>query len=144
QGEIYRDELDDPDLAVHCFEAVLQHKVGIIPALLALEPLYIKAGAWDKLALVYKELGSKLADPNARIAALRELARVQLVHNIGTADDRARTHEAILSIDRDDEAALAALEAIGRETRDDTILVGVYRRFGEVTEHPGLAAMFLT
>lgn len=144
QGEIYRDELDDLDLAVHCFEAVLQHKVGVIPALLALEPLYVKSGAWDKLAIVYKDLGSKLADPNARIAALRELARVQLVHDIGTPDDRARTHEAILSLDRDDEGALSALEAIGRETRDDSILVGVYRRLGEVSEHAGLAATFLT
>ena len=144
QGEIYRDELDDLDLAVHCFEAALQHPVGLIPALLALEPLYIRQGAWAKLAIVYGELGHKLADKQARIAALRELARLQRVHDLGTADDRARTHEAILSIDRDDEAALIALEAIGREAHDDTILVGVYRRLGEVTEHPGLAAGFLT
>ncbi|HEU4612772.1 MAG TPA: tetratricopeptide repeat protein, partial [Kofleriaceae bacterium] len=117
---------------------------GVIPALLALEPLYIKQGAWQKLAIVYGELGTKLADKQARIAALRELARLQRVHDLGTADDRARTHEAILAIDRDDEGALLALESIGRESRDDTILVGVYRRLGEVTEHPGLAASFLT
>ncbi|HSD88479.1 MAG TPA: tetratricopeptide repeat protein [Kofleriaceae bacterium] len=144
QGEIYRDELADLDLAVHCFEAALEHKVGVIPALLALEPLYIKSGAWEKLAVVYRELGNKLADPNARIAALRELARLQVVRDLGTADDHARTHEAILAIDRDDENALLALEAIGRESRDDSILIGVYRRLSEVTEHPGLAASFLT
>src|SRR6185369_2321423 len=33
QGELYRDKLDDTDLAIHCFEAVLQHKIGVIPAL---------------------------------------------------------------------------------------------------------------
>jgi len=144
QGEIYRDELADVDLAMHCFEAALEHKVGEIPALLALEPLYLRTSAWDKLAVVYRELGNKLADPGARIAAFRELARLQLVHDLGTADDRARTHEAILAIDRDDEAALIALETIGRDSNDDTILIGVYRRLAEVTEHAGLAASFHT
>jgi tetratricopeptide (TPR) repeat protein len=66
------------------------------------------------------------------------------MHDLGTPDDRARTHEAILSIDRDDEAALSALESIGRDTRDDTILIGVYRRLAEVTVHDGLAASYLT
>jgi tetratricopeptide (TPR) repeat protein len=144
QGELYRDKLDDVDLAIHCFEAVLQHKIGVIPALLALEPLYLKTSAWEKLALVYRELGSKLADPNARIASLRELARLQNMRDLGTPDDRARTQETILSVDRDDEGALSALEQIGRDTRDDSILVGVYRRLGEISEHPGLAASFLT
>jgi cellulose synthase operon protein C len=144
QGEIYRDELDDLDLAVHCFEAALQYKVGVIPALLALEPLYTRSNAWDKLALVYSELGSKLSDPGARIAALRELARLQVIRDLGSHDDHARTHEAILAIDRDDEAALAALEEIGRGSRDDTILAGVYRRLAEVTEHAGMAAGYLT
>jgi tetratricopeptide (TPR) repeat protein len=144
QGEIYRDELADPDLAMHCFEAVLQHEVGMIPALLALEPLYARAGAWEKLAVVYAEMGAKLADPGARIAALRELARLQEIRNVGTSDDRTRTYEAILAIDPDDEFALSAIEEIGRATRDDVMLVDVYRRSSEVTDNPGLSACFLT
>ena len=144
QGEIYRDELDDPDLAMHCFEAVLQHDVGMIPALFALEPLYAKAGAWEKLAQVYADMGAKLTDPSARIAALRELVRLQIAHGLGKIEDRARTYQAILEIDRDDETALVALEEIGRTTHDDRILVEVYRRLSDVTDHPGTSACFLT
>ena len=144
QGEIYRDELDDPDLAIHCFEAVLHHEIGMIPALLALEPLYAKAHAWDKLAQVYSDMGSKLVDASARIAALRELVRLQATHELGTVESRARTYQKILEIDRDDESALHALEEIGRTTRDDRILVDVYRRLADLTDHPGTAACLLT
>ena len=136
QGEIYRDELDDPDLAIHCFEAVLQHEIGMIPALLALEPLYAKADAWDKLAQVYGDMGASSSDANARIAALRELVRLQATHELGTVEARARTYQKILEIDRDDESALDALEEIGRTTRDDRILVDVYRRLADLTDHP--------
>ena len=144
QGEIYRDELDDPDLAMHCFEAVLQNEVGQVRALLALEPLYAKAAAWEKLAATYAQIGAKLADPAARIAALRELARLQETHSLGTAAERAITYQAILAIDRDDESALDALEELGRRLHDDNLLVEIYRRSSEVTDNPGLAATFLT
>jgi tetratricopeptide (TPR) repeat protein len=144
QGEIYRDELHDDALAVTCFEAVVQHEIGVIPGLLALEPLYAATGAWDKLARVYARLGETLADPGARIAALRELARLRETRSLGTVDDRVAAYEAILALDRDDDTALAALEQIGRTRHDDASLVEVYRRSSEVTDNPGVAASFLT
>jgi len=142
-GEIYRDELKDRDLAIQRFEAI-SDEVGVIPALLALEPLYREAGAWQKLAGVYAVLGHKLAEPSARVAALRELARLQELHELGTATERSDTYEAIVAIDGNDETALAALEQIGRASRDDRILAGIYRRMSEVTEDDGLAASALT
>ena len=144
QGEVYRDHLADPDLAVHCFEAALQHDFAAVPALLALEPLYAKAGGHTKLAGVYAEMGKRLADPGARIAALRELARLQREHKIGTYNDRARTYESILSIDPQDPWALAQLEEIGRGTRNDALLVEVYRRLADTADQPALAATYLT
>ncbi|MGE5180481.1 MAG: tetratricopeptide repeat protein [Acidobacteriota bacterium] len=144
QGEVYRDKLDDPDLAIHCFEAVQQHEQGLIAALLALEPLYARANAFDKLATVYADMGAKLKDPGARIAALRELARLQQTKKLGTAHDRVRTYEAILKIDPDDEWALVALEELGRTMRDDAVLVDVYRRLADIADNPSVAACYLT
>jgi len=144
QGEIYRDELHDAARAVTCFEAVIQHEVGVIPGLLALEPLYAATGAWSKLARVYERLSETLADPGARIAALRELARLRETRSLGTVDDRVAAYAAILALDRDDDTALAALEQIGRTRRDDPSLAEVYRRSSEVSDNPGVAASFLT
>jgi tetratricopeptide (TPR) repeat protein len=144
QGEVYRDKLDDPDLAVHCFEALQQKDIGVVPALLALEPLYQAASAWDKLAIVYADMGAKLDDPGARIAALRELARLQQQRKLGSTRDRLRTYEAILAIERTDEQALSAVEELGRALRDDAVLVEVYRKLADVTDSAAVAACFLT
>jgi tetratricopeptide (TPR) repeat protein len=144
QGEIYRDKLGDAELAIDTFEAVLEHETGNVTALIALEPLYTRAKAWDKLATAYFEMGKKLEDPAARIAALRELARLQQTRKIGGVRDRVRTYEAILAIDRDDEWALAALEELGRSMRDDVVLVDVYRRLADVSDNPGVTAGYLT
>ncbi len=144
QAEIYRDDLSDMALATSCFEAMADQDVGAIPGLLALEPLYVAADAWDKLAGMYATLSEKLADPGAKIAVLRELARVQDVRLSTPARRRVETYEAILSIDREDEAALVALERIGRAIRDDRTLGRVYARLGEIADTPTLTSAFLT
>lgn len=144
QAEIYRDEVKDATLATACFEAVTEHAVGAIPGLLALEPLYAQAEAWDKLAHTYATLGNKLGDPSARIAALRELARLQETRVRVSARRRAETHDVILALRSDDEVALVALEQLGRTTRDDQTLARVYARLGELAEDPSLAATFYT
>lgn len=145
QAEIYRDELHDDELATLCFEAVMRHEAGRIPALLALETLYRKAEAWDKLADVFSQLGRVLADPSARISALRELARIQdSKEGVGNVRDRIATHEAILSIEASDVTALSALEQIGREVHSHQVLVRVYRQLSQITDNPGLKAAYLT
>lgn len=144
QAEVYRDEIADPALATLCLEAVAEHEVGAIPALLALEPLYAQAGAWDKLAVTFAALADKLADPGARVAALRELARLQESRVPRSARSRTQTYDGILAIQRDDEAALVALERLGRGNRDDRILASVYARLSETADDPNLAAAFFT
>jgi tetratricopeptide (TPR) repeat protein len=143
QGEIYRDELGDDELATLCFEAVWRHEVGRIPALIALEPLFAKAGAWDKLARVYAEQSEVLATPGARVTALRELARLQESRGVGDLNDQIAAYYAILAIDAGDIAALGALEKIGRDTRNDRILARVYRRLAEITDDQSVCASHL-
>jgi tetratricopeptide (TPR) repeat protein len=144
QAEIYRDEVNDAALAILCYEAVAENDIGAIPALLALAPMYAASGAWDKLAMTNAQLANKLGDPAARIAALRELARLQDGKVRVSPRRRTETFEVILALQSDDEPALVALEQIGRATRDDRILARVYSRLGEIAESPAMGATFYT
>ncbi|HET9931419.1 MAG TPA: tetratricopeptide repeat protein, partial [Polyangiaceae bacterium] len=76
-GEVYRDDLSEPSRAVRAFEQVLERDPAHIEALLALEALYAERGAWDALASIYSTEARVLSDKAARVAALRELGRLQ-------------------------------------------------------------------
>jgi tetratricopeptide (TPR) repeat protein len=143
QGQIARDELSDTGMAIACFEAVVEKGVGVVTALLALEPLYVAAAAHQKLVGLYTALGGALVDSGARIAAFREVARIHELHD-GALRERAAAYEAILAIDASDDAALSALEQIGRSTRDDRILARVYGRLAETADSAPLAAAYFT
>ena len=54
-----------------------QRSPSHVEALLALEPLYSEKGAWESLAAAYAAEARVLSDPGARIAVLRELARLE-------------------------------------------------------------------
>ena len=144
QGQIYRDELRDPARAIARFESVADRAVGAIPALLALEALYDDTGAVDKLIGVHAAIAAAVSDSGARIAAHRELARLQELHAVGGPADLIATYEAILALDPRDEPALGALEQLGRLTRDDRVLARTYSRLSEATDQPALAARFLS
>ena len=75
-------------------------------ALLALEDLYARAGDWAALAGVYARQAEAFAEPAAKLAALRELARVQELNGVGAPEERARTYEQILALAPDDVDAL--------------------------------------
>ncbi len=143
KAEVYRDEVADDGFAVLCFEAVAEHDLGAMAALIALESLYTKTGAWTKLGGAYAQLAKKLADPGARVAVLRELVRLQENRTPVAARVHAAVYEQLLAIERDDELSLLAIEHLGRTYRDDRLLVGVYTRLAAITEG-ALTASFLT
>ena len=139
-GEIRRDHLGDEAAAVAAFEAAFSIGEGAeIPALLALEPLY--AGARDLAALagVHRRQAAAFTDPAARLAALRELARVQAATGAGP-EECARTHEAILGIAADDTEALSALGEIARALDDAGALVRAHARLAGAEPDPGISA----
>ncbi|MCB9593572.1 MAG: tetratricopeptide repeat protein [Sandaracinaceae bacterium] len=124
-GELWTHALDDPRRAVGCYERALQLAPGHLEALLSLEPLYRKLSRHDALAQVYGALARVLVDPGARVAALRELAR------IATKSDprEARSvYEAILSLSPDDPGALEALEALALSVDDRELLARIDQR----------------
>ena len=144
QGAIWRDHLGDRERATQCFETLAGYDSGKLPALLALESLYSDAESWAALANAYAVESDSVADPAARAASLRALARVQEVKSIGSIEDLVATYEAILGVLPDDENALLALERIAGERKNRDALAMVYRKLGKASDDPGLSARYLT
>jgi tetratricopeptide (TPR) repeat protein len=143
QAEVARDELGDPNRAIACYEAVLERDPAHVEALLALELLYSEKGAWDLLARVYATEARVFSDPGARIAVLRELARLE---ERRAGDDFAPVRDAelmVLQLSPNDPAALAALERLALRSADPSLVGQVDAQLAS-SEHPQVAAEHTT
>ncbi|MCA9662453.1 MAG: hypothetical protein KC486_29205, partial [Myxococcales bacterium] len=128
-GEVWSENLHQAERAISSYESVLELDPENLAALFALESLYREKSAWTMLAEVYARQARILRDDKARIAALRELARIQAAHGIGDSDASLQTYGAILEIDGDDFHALAATERAAMDAVDDELLSVVDSRF---------------
>jgi tetratricopeptide (TPR) repeat protein len=137
QGEIWRDRMQNDERAIACFEALALDAPSA--ALLALEDLYGRAGDGAALAGVYARQAEAFAAPAAKLAALRELARVQEGGGVAAPDERARSYERILALAPDDADAWRGLaEAAG----DDATVARAYARLAEVETDATVAAEY--
>lgn len=144
QGEIYRDELNDTRRAIEAFEAVLARDPSHLGALLALEPLYAEIGAWEPLAKIYATEARVLADVGARVAALKELARLEETRGVGKPEEVRAAYIAVLQLSPSDPGALAALERIALSSGDTQLLTHVDAKLGATLSSPALAAVHQT
>lgn len=143
QGEICRDELGDSARAVASFEAVLERDPAHVEALLSLERLYAERSAWDALAKIYTTESRVLSDPGARIAVLRELARLEerrATDDLGPVRNAELT---VLQLSPNDPAALAALERLALRSGDPALVGQVDAQLASA-EHPAIAAEHTT
>jgi tetratricopeptide (TPR) repeat protein len=141
QGEVYRDELGDIDRAVDCFEAVLARDPAHLDALLALEPLYADRAAWEPLSQVLAAQARTFGDPGARVAALRELGRIQEEHSGATAEQIRTTYFGVLQLAPTDLAALRALEHRALLEGDGKLLAHIDAKLGAVVQEEQLVAV---
>ncbi len=126
-GELWSRALDDPRRAVGCYERALEIVPAHLEALLAVEQLYRRLARTDALAKTYGALARVLGDPGARVAALRELARI-VEKDPARAGEQRTVHEAILQLAPDDPAALEALERLALAKDDRALLAKVDQR----------------
>lgn len=144
QGALYAGELNEPRKAIACFEAVLTKAPGHVGALLALETLQTRVGAWDQLVEVYAKQAATFADTSARIAALQAQAWLVESRSLGGPLDVARIWEAVLELDPTHPEALRGLERVALASGDLEQLARVDRRWIEQTDDPALRASHWT
>jgi tetratricopeptide (TPR) repeat protein len=143
-GEVFRDEMNDPSRAIQAFEKVLERDPAHLEAMLALEPLYAERGAWEELANIYAAESRVLSDPRARVAALRELARLMERRGSGTPEQIQQTYFAIMQLAPDDLGALLALERLALREQDGRLMAHVDVKLGSVFEDASLVSAHLT
>lgn len=143
-GEIWQQELGAAQKAIECFEAVLERDPSHVDALLALESLYAERSMWEPLAKVYATESRVLSDPNARIAALSELTRLEEAKKIGSDEERKAAYFAVLQLAPQNQAALAALERLALEAGDAGLLAHVDAKQATLAEDAELKAAHLT
>jgi len=143
-GEVWSDNLHQVDRAITSYEAVLERDPTNLAAQLALEPLYRDKAAWKSLASLHSREARNFTDGAARIAVLRDLARLQESFGVGGPDQAQSTFGAILEIDGADLLALSATERHALASRDDDLLALVDVQLAEVSEERSLRAAYST
>ena len=140
EGQIRRDELNDPSEAIRCFEAVLGVDPRHLGALLALEALYARVERWNDVATNYTTQDQVLAEASARVAALHQLAHVQSAHELSERGSPRQTYFSILQVEPDNLAALSALEHLSLMDGDAQLLAQVDAKLASMVQEADLAS----
>jgi cellulose synthase operon protein C len=140
EGELWRDELGRPEQAIRCYEAVLGREPAHVGALLALEQLYSDTKRHKELAGVFEMQARVVTDVGARIAALRELARLQEAEALASPEQVRQTLYAILQLDPNDAGALGELERLALADGDRQLMAHVDANLAALVNLPEVMA----
>jgi len=129
-ADVWESKLDNPDAAGEILEKILAREPDSVAALTRLSKIYERAGDWDKckatLERALKIISSQPPGPDAADLFFRlgEVARV------GDADDETAVlhFQQALKNDPKHAAAIAALEKLARERRDNVLLADMLQR----------------
>jgi tetratricopeptide (TPR) repeat protein len=126
-ADVWEGQLDNPDAAGEILEKILRREPGSVAALTRLSKIYERSGDWDKCKATLEQ--ALRLSPQGRDAAdlffrLGEVARVG-DHD----DDTAIQHfQQVLRHDASHAPAIAALEKLARDRRDNALLADMLNR----------------
>jgi tetratricopeptide (TPR) repeat protein len=143
-AETFRDYLQDPAGAVSAYEAVLALDPNHLGAVLALEGLYAQLGATEKLEGNLGTQSRIVENGLARVAVLRELARIEEAKMAPVPGDIAEKYLAIVRVAPSETRALDALERHAIANKNWPLLAQVDTKLGVLTEDPSLASSYQT
>ncbi len=142
-GQVWAEHLKQDDRAIACFEAVLERDERHLAALLSLEQLYRRKGAWNALVDTYLREAVVVGDKAAQVAALREVARLYESKPLGDKKGLRRAYLEILKRVPDDPLALLAVEQMALAQRDDQLLAAVDQQLVNAPEDDTLRSTYL-
>jgi tetratricopeptide (TPR) repeat protein len=126
-ADVWEGQLDNPDAAGEILEKILRREPGSVAALTRLSKIYERAGDWDKCKATLEQ--ALRLSPQGRDAAdlffrLGEVAR------LGDHDDSTAIQhfQQVLRHDPSHAPAIAALEKLARDRRDNVLLADMLGR----------------
>jgi tetratricopeptide (TPR) repeat protein len=126
-ADVWEGQLDNPDAAGEILEKILRREPGSVAALTRLSKIYERSGDWDKCKATLEQ--ALRLSPQGRDAAdlfyrLGEVARV------GDRDDATAIQhfQQVLRHDPTHAPAIAALEKLARDRRDNVLLADMLNR----------------
>jgi tetratricopeptide (TPR) repeat protein len=126
-ADVWEGKLDNPDAAGEILEKILRREPGSVAALTRLSKIYERAGDWDKCKATLEQalrLGPSGRDAADLFFRLGEVARVG-----DRDDDTAIQHfQQALRHDAAHAGAVAALEKLARDRRDNVLLADMLQR----------------
>lgn len=144
RAQVLLDDMKSPGLAAQVYEDVLSRDGEQIGALLALEHIYAGLGKFPDLARVYALQAEAFTHPQGRVAALRELGRVQETHRLVEGADVAKTYLSIVRLAPTDAEVLSTLERLAIAQQDWHLVTQVDTQLGQCSEDPAVVAAHQT
>ena len=143
-AEVFRDHLAMPERAAEAYEAVLALDPDHLGALLALEPLYAELGRAGQLADCLTAQARILQNGFARVAVLRDLARLEELKMDAAPSAVAERYLAIARVAPADSAALRALSRVALAQKNWALLAQIDAKLGALSQDSADAAAYQT
>jgi tetratricopeptide (TPR) repeat protein len=140
-GEIWNQRLLNSSKAVECYEEALALSGEDLETLDALSRLYLRIGAYPRLAAIYERLAFRAKDAAEATSFLHEAAWVLEVHL--PEQDTARVYEEILRRHPEDILALEALERIHHASTDPKTRVRISDAHAALEDDPASRSALL-
>lgn len=142
-GDVWADELDQPNQALDCYESAIEQDPSNLAGLLTLSSLYAKLGPSENLARVLLVQSRVASDVGARVASLRQLASLLEGRGRLGQDELKQTLLAILQLVPEELAAFRALESLALRSGDSELLKHIDAKLSSLLEEPRQAAMHM-
>lgn len=144
RAQVLHDDLKAPAQAAQVYESVLERDGDQIGALMALESIYAGLGKYQDLARVYALEAEVFSHAGGRVAALRELGRVQETHRLVEGPEVAKTYLSIVRLAPTDAEVLTTLERLAISQQDWPLVTQVDTQLAQCSEDPSVVAAHQT
>jgi tetratricopeptide (TPR) repeat protein len=135
-GQIEEDAIGDAEAAIATYRMVLAVDDMDMPAMDALERLYVRLGRWEALKDVYTKKAELAEDPDDKKRMLYVLAQVY-DRELGDVNKGIDTYQSILDIDADELPAIQSLDRLYGAASRWYDLLGNLERQVELAESGG-------
>jgi tetratricopeptide (TPR) repeat protein len=116
-GQVYADELNDPDHAIDCFQNALDVDYSYVPALEGLSRVYEKRGEWDRAIETLRTLSDHEREPGKVVDIRYRIGRLA-EEQLKDEDQALDLYRSALDVDPNHAGSLGAIRQIYQRRGD--------------------------